>query len=220
MASLDEKMSMVAEQVLKRPLSEEEQLEMYKISDAMGMANVQSFLHQLLVFKLYEDTLRRQFKDLASFEDRLNERFQEMAALETRIDQTLEEAVSRLLSEGAVRIGGDMSEEIASQTKGIFSAVGAYHGIRGQVLVACIVCASAALGYIFGLRDILSALSPGGAIEALLFMPAGWCFFLCGLAYTFFWVGDRWFKIRRRKWFKALLGLQVLTWLWLLGSLL
>ncbi len=41
MSSLDAKMSQIAEQVLKRPLTEEEQLEIYKISDVMGMTNVQ-----------------------------------------------------------------------------------------------------------------------------------------------------------------------------------
>jgi hypothetical protein len=45
MPTLDEKMSLMAELVLKRQLSEEEKNEIFRISDAMGMANVQSFLH-------------------------------------------------------------------------------------------------------------------------------------------------------------------------------
>ena len=77
MASIDEKISAVAEQVLKRPLTEDEQLEMYKIADAMGMKDVQSFLHQLLVFKMQDDMLGKRFENLHTFEDRLNEKIQE-----------------------------------------------------------------------------------------------------------------------------------------------
>ena len=78
MPGLDEKMSSMAELVLKRSLSEEEKNEIFRIADAMGMANVHSFLHLLMVFKLHEDTTREQFGKLECFEARLNEKFDEM----------------------------------------------------------------------------------------------------------------------------------------------
>lgn len=209
MPNLDDQMSALAEQVLSRPLTEEEKLKIYKISDAMGMSNVQSFLYLLLVFQLYEDTLSGQFERLNAFEGRLSERFQEIASLETQINDTLEGAVDRILGEGATKIGANMSNEIASQTRGIFSAVGAYHALKGQILVACVICGAGALGYFLGLKDVLRLAPGGGIMEALLFMPAGWCFFLCGVTYTFLWIGDNWINIKRRKLYKAFLGVQI-----------
>ncbi|MDL2263078.1 chloride channel protein [Synergistaceae bacterium OttesenSCG-928-I11] len=210
MASIDEKISAVAEQVLKRPLTEDEQLEMYKIADAMGMKDVQSFLHQLLVFKMQDDMLGKRFENLHTFEDRLNEKIQELASLETRIYETLDAAVSRILSEGARRIGSDMGDEIASQTKSIFSAVGAYHFLKGQIIVACAICASAVLGYFLGWKDVLQLVPGNRVLQTLLYFPAGWCFFICGITYTFFWIGDNWYEIKRKKWYKALLGGQII----------
>lgn len=219
MASLEIKMSAVAEQVLKRPLTEEEQLEMYKIADAMGMKDVQSFLHQLLVFKMQEDALGKQFENLNAFEDRLNEKIQELASLETRIYETLDAAVSRILSEGATRIGADMGSEIAAQTKSIFSAVGAYHSLKGQIIVACTICGSASLGYFLGWKDVLQLIPGGKVLQTLLYLPAGWCFFLCGAAYAFLWIGDNWYEIKKKKWHKAFLGVQIIVLLLLLLSL-
>lgn len=219
MSSIDEKMSVVAEQVLKRPLTEAEQLEMYKISDAMGMGNIQSFLHQLLVFKLYEDTLRGQFEQLQAHEERMNEKIEGLAALERRITATLEMSVERVLGEGAERIGADMGDKIAAQVKGIFSAVGAYHSLKGQILVACAICGSGALGYFLGLGDVLRLVPGGGVLQTLIFLPAGWCFFLCGMTYTFLWIGDNWVNIRKRKLYKAFLGGQVLALLLLVVGL-
>lgn len=65
MPKLDDKLKDVAEKVLKRKLSDEEELELYRISDAMGMSNIQSFLYLLLVFKLHEDN-PKDFKDFIS----------------------------------------------------------------------------------------------------------------------------------------------------------
>ena len=209
MPNLDEKMSALAEQVLKRPLTEDEQLEMYKISDAMGMGNIQSFLHQLLVFKLYEDILKTQFKELGAFETRLNERFQEMSESESRINQTLESSVDRVLGEGAKRIGADMGEEIASHAKTVFAGVGAYYLTKGQIIVACLFWPTAVLAYWLGYNDILRIISGGRIFQALLHLPAGWCFLICGMTYTFLWIGDNWHKIRKRLLFKTLLGIQV-----------
>jgi hypothetical protein len=101
MTNLDEKMSVLAEQVLKRSLSDEEQLEIYRISDAVGMRDVQSFLHLLLVFKLHEDSMRKEFDELMSFENRLAEKFTEITALESKINNTLESSIAKILGEGA-----------------------------------------------------------------------------------------------------------------------
>jgi hypothetical protein len=213
MPSLDEKMSQVAELVLKRSLTEDEQLEMYKISDALGMNNVQSFLHQLLVFKLYEDVLRKQFEQLFTVEDRLNERLDGIATLETQINTTLEMSVERILGEGAARIGRDMGDEIASNAKSILSTVGDYYRFRAAVLLASFVSTLCVFSYCLGSGSVLDAIPKGGILHALLFMPAGWCFFLCGVTYTFFWVGDNWVAIKRKKRYKAIWGGQVIVWL-------
>jgi hypothetical protein len=58
MPNLEEKMSVIAEQVLKRPLSEEEKDDVFRIADAVGMKDVQSFLHLIRVFKLHEQRMR------------------------------------------------------------------------------------------------------------------------------------------------------------------
>lgn len=210
MPGLDAKMSHLAEQVLNRALTDEESHQMYKIADAMGMNNVQSFLHQLLVFKMQEDTLKKQFEDLGSFEGRLNERFDEMASLESGITETLESVVTRILTDGAEKIGSNMGNEIASQTKGIFSAVGAYHMLKGRVLAVCGIYAAGGLGYFLGARDLLHLTPNVGPLKTLLFLPAGWCLILCGAVYTFLWTGDHWFEIKKKKWYKALFGAQII----------
>ena len=103
MTSLDEKTSLAAEQILKRPLSDEERYEIYRIADVLGMKDVQSFLHLLLVFNLHEKTM--------------NEKFAEISALERKIHDTLENSVERILGEGEARIGADMGEAIAVRAK-------------------------------------------------------------------------------------------------------
>jgi hypothetical protein len=131
MGSLDEKMSSMAELVLKRRLSEDEKNEIYRISDAMGMANVQSFLHLLMVFKLHEDATREQFGKLESLEARLNERFDEMGVLSAKIDKTLEASIGRILGDGAREIGRDMGDYIAEQAKESLGARDDYQFLRG-----------------------------------------------------------------------------------------
>jgi len=219
MHGLDAKMSRLAEQVLNRALTDEESHQMYKIADAMGMNNVQSFLHQLLVYKLYEDTLKKQFENLGSFEDRLNERFNEMASLESGITETLESVVTRILTDGAEKIGSNMGDEIASRTKGIFSAVGAYHLLKGKILAVCGIYVAGALGYFLGAKDLLHLMPNVGVLKTLLFLPAGWCLLLCGLVYTFCWIGDHWFNIKKKKLYKAFLGTLIIALLVLLGVL-
>lgn len=213
MPSLDAKMATVAEQVLQRQLTEDEQLHIYRISDALGMTNVQSFLYQLLVFKLHEDTLRdalrQQFEDLRSFEGRLNEKIEGIGELETQVNETLTSSVDRVLGEGAKRIGADMGEEIASQAKTAFAGIGAYYLVKGKIAVACIVCLIAAVSYFLGQNDALSLTPNGGPLQALMYLPAGWCFVFCGMVYTFLWVGDNWNKIRKKILFKALLAVQI-----------
>ena len=209
MPSLDTKMATIAEQVLKRPLTEEEQLEIYKISDVMGMTNVQSFLYQLLVFKLHEDTMKTRFGELARFENRLNEKFEAMEALESKIHETLENSVERILGEGACRIGADMGDTIADRAEHALTAVAEYHSLRGQTIIICFICIVSSLAYWLGSGNVLMLVPAGGPLETLLFLPAGWCVFLCGLTYTFFWIGDHWKRIKRTMLYKTFLGLQV-----------
>lgn len=219
MPGLDAKMSHLAEQVLNRALTKEESHQIYKIADAMGMKDVQSFLHQLLVFKMHEDTLKKQFDSLGSLEERLNERFNEMASLEAGITDTLESVVTRILSEGAEKIGSNMGNEIAAQTKGIFSAVGSYHMLKGRILAACGIYVAGALGYFLGAEGILHLAPNVGALKKLLFLPAGWCLILCGAAYTFLWIGDNWYQIKTKKWYKAFLAAQIIALLLFSGML-
>ena len=177
------------------------------------MDNVEDYIYMLMVFKRNEDRLSGKFEEVGEHLDRkfeaIDEKLSEVSSLETRIYETLDAAVSRILSEGARRIGSDMGDEIASQTRSIFSAVGAYHFLKGQIMVACAICASAVLGYFLGWKDVLQLVPGNRVIQTLLYFPAGWCFFICGITYTFFWIGDNWYEIRRKKWYKALLGGQI-----------
>jgi hypothetical protein len=195
MTNLDEKMSVLAEQVLKRPLSDEEQLEIYRISDAVGMRDVQSFLHLLLVFRLHEDTMSRKFNELSMLEKKINE--------------TLESSVERILGEEARRIGTDMGDTVAVSAEGILATVGEYHSLRGQTLIVCFTCMTSALAYWLGAGNMLENVSSGGALEAFLFLPAGWCVFFCGAFYALLWACDHWHRIKKTTLYKTLLGLQV-----------
>jgi hypothetical protein len=114
MTKLDGKITALAEEILKRPLRDEEELEIYRISDAVGMRDVQSFLYLLLVFKLHEDAMKRQFEQIVSLEKRLNDKFDEMGELSARIDETLVSSIEKILGDGAARIGADMGDEIAA----------------------------------------------------------------------------------------------------------
>ncbi|MDR1508100.1 MAG: hypothetical protein LBS53_00500 [Synergistaceae bacterium] len=209
MAAYDERISSLAETVLKRPLDDGELAEIYRISDAVGMKDVHSFLHLILVFKLHEDTMKRQFGKLDELEVRLNEKFGEMGELEKKINGTLESSVEKVLGEGAGRIGADMGAAIADGAKETLAAVSGYHCLRGQVILVCFVCVVSTLAYWLGSWDILGAVSRGGTLEALLFLPAGWSVFFCGAVYAFLWAGDNWDRVKETALYKIFLGLQV-----------
>ncbi len=188
MPNVDAKMAEIAEQLLRRPLTDDEHFEILRIADVMGMSNVHSFLHQLLVFKLHEDTLRQQFEDLRKFEDRLNE---------------------RILGEGARAIASDMGEEIADHARNAFTEGASYYRLKGQIIVACLFWPAMALSYLLGQYGALDWLPSTSFLRAFMSIPAGWCLFLCSAIYTFLWVGDYWYDIRRKLLFKVLLGLQI-----------
>jgi hypothetical protein len=209
MTNLDEKMSALAEQVLKRPLSGEEQLEIYRISDVMGMRDVQSFLHLLLVFKLHEDSMRKQFNELVLLESRLNEKLAEITASESKIKNTLESSIERVLGEGAQKIGRDMGDSIAAHAESALTAVGEYHSLRGQTLIVCFICIISALAYWLGTGNTLQSVSSGGTLEAFMFLPAGWCVFFCGAFHALLWACDHWYRIKKTVLYKTLMGLQV-----------
>ena len=206
MTTLDEKTSLAAEQILKRPLNDEERFEIYRIADILGMKDVQSFLHLLLVFKLHENTMK--------------ENFAEISALENKIQDTLEYSIERILGEGAARIGANMGEDIADGARKVLTSFGEYHSLRGQTILVCFICLISSLAYWLGASNFLNIVPSGGAFEALLFLPAGWSVFFCGATYSFFWVGDHWGRIKRTKLYKTLLGLQVFFLLVLALSLL
>jgi hypothetical protein len=208
MTNLDEKMSALAEQVLKRPLSGEEQLEIYRISDAVGMRDVQSFLHLLLVFKLHEDTMKKQFDELVPFENRLNEKLGEVTALEAKISNTLESSVERVLSEGAQKIGRDMGDYIAGRAKEVLATGDEYHFLRGQVWIVCFIGTLAALAYWLGSEHTLSIGNDAGALDMLLRLPSGWVTFICCSLYTYMWAFDHWKKVKKSVYYKGILALQ------------
>jgi len=195
MPNLDEKISLAAELILKRPLNDEERFEIYRIADVLGMKDVQSFLHLLLVFKLHENTM--------------NEKFAEMAVLEKRILGTLESSIERILGEGAARIGANMGETITNGARETLTSLGEYHTLRGQTILVCFICLTSSLAYWLGANNFLSTVSPGGALEAFLFLPAGWSVFFCGATYTFLWAGDHWGRIKKTKLYRTFLGLQI-----------
>jgi hypothetical protein len=195
MPTLDEKMSSMAEQVLKRGLSEDEKSEIYRISDAMGMANVQSFLYLIMLFKLHEDAM--------------NAKFKAMSELEQKIQATLESSIEKILTDGASRMASDMSEAVTEGTKETLRSFGTYHSLRGQTVLVCFITVMAAIAYRLGTAKILNAVPSGSAFEGLLFLPAGWCVFFCGATSTFLWVGDHWGRIKKTALYKAFLGLQI-----------
>jgi hypothetical protein len=209
MPRLDSKISAIAVQILKRPLSDEEELEIFRISDVVGMKDVQSFLHLLLVFKLHEDTMKRQFEKLDELEVKLNEKFSEIGELEKKINGTLESAVEKVLGEGAKRIGADMGTAIADGAKETLAAVSGYQCLRGHVILVCFICVVSTLAYWLGSLNILDAVPNGSLLEALLFLPAGWSVFFCGATYVFLWAGDNWDRVKETALYKIFLGLQI-----------
>jgi hypothetical protein len=209
MTKLDGKITALAEEILKRPLRGEEELEIYRISDAVGMRDVQSFLYLLLVFKLHEDTMKRQFEQIVSLENRLNGKFDEMGVLSARIDETLAGSIERILGEGATRIGADMGDEIAEKAGGLLTSFGEYHILRGRTILAGFLCVTFALAYRLGELNVLNAAPQGSMLEAFLFLPAGWSVFFCGATCTFLWTGDHWKTIKKRTLYKTLFGVQI-----------
>jgi hypothetical protein len=195
MPTIDEKLSLAGELILKRPFSEEEQLEIYRIANVLGMKDVQSFLHLLLVFKLHEQTMKDEFSKIASLEKKINE--------------TLESSIDRVLGEGASRIGADIGDKIAWNAKGLLTSYGEYSSIRGQTILVCFCFVITTAAYWLGTVGFLESVSRGGALEGLLFLPAGWSIFYCGSLYTILWVGDHWGMIRRTVLYKIFLGVQI-----------
>jgi hypothetical protein len=195
MSTIDEKLSLAGELILKRPFSEEERLEIYRIADVLGMKDIQSFLHLLLVFKLHEQTMKDEFKEIAS--------------LEKKINDTLESSIGRVLGEGAKRIGADMGVQIAANAKEVLESYGGYRSARGQVLLACVTCLVAAISYWLGVAGVMGT-TPQSVLEAILFLPAGWCVFYSGAVYVFLWVGDHWDWIKGTVLYKIFLGVQLL----------
>jgi hypothetical protein len=195
MPNLDEKISVMAEQVLKRSLSDDEKNEIFRIADAVGMKDVQSFLHLILVFKLHEQTMREQFT--------------EIAALEKKIHDTLESSVEKLLRDGTYKIGAELGDTVTSRAEGILASVKEYASIRGQTLVVCFFWLSSAFAYSLGAGNLLRHIPTDGILESVMFLPAGWAVFFCGSFYTLLWSCDHWKTIRKKTLYKTILGAQV-----------
>jgi hypothetical protein len=209
MGTFDDKISVIAEQVLKRPLSDEEQLEIYRISDAVGMRDVQSFLHLLLVFKLHEDSMRKEFDELVPLENRLNRKFAEITALEEKINNTLESSIERILGEGAQKTGRDIMKDcIAEGAKEVLETRDDYHFLRGQVWIACFISTLTALAYWLGSTGTLNAGDNTGTLDLLLMLPSGWLAFICCSLYTYMWAFDHWKKVKKSLYYKGILALQ------------
>jgi hypothetical protein len=181
--------------ILKRELTEDERVEFLDLAGTLGMNNVEDYLYMLMVFKRHED--------------RLNERFDDMTVLSTKIDETLTDSIERILGEGAKRIGTDMGDEIAEKARGVLTAFGEYHLLRGRTILAGFLSVTFALAYRLGEVGVLNAAPPGSTLEAFLFLPAGWSVFFCGATYTFLWAGDHWKAIKRKTLYKTLFGTQI-----------
>jgi hypothetical protein len=210
MPTLDEKMSSMAELVLKRCLSEDEKNEIFRISDAMGMANVQSFLHLLMVFKLHEDVTHGQFEKLASLKERFDEQFEEMSKLSRNIAETIERSIGRVLSDGAREIGRDMGVHIAEGAKEALGARDDYQSLRGQVCVVCLLSFIAAVAYRLGTINAVGSAAYSTALDSLFLLPAGWWAFSCCSLYTFMWAYDHWKLVKKSALHKGILTVQCL----------
>jgi hypothetical protein len=196
MAVLDEKTSQTAEQILKRPLSDEERSEIHRIADALGMKDVQSFLHLLLVFKLHEQTMK--------------DKFDEIAELEKKINGTLESSIRKVLHDGTGRIGAEVGKDIAANASGILSSFKEFHVIRGYIAASSITGVIATLAYWFGVSGAFKMEEIGGPLGNVLFLPAGWWMLFSFAAYGYFWFFDHWKQVRKSAFYKSLLILQTL----------
>ena len=195
MATLDERISLVAEQIFKRPLSDEEQLEIYRIVDILGMKDIQSYLHLILVLKLHENTM-----DI---------KFAEMAAIDKKIQDTLECSIERILGEGAEQIGADMGETIASKAKEVMSSVKDFYCVRGYIVATSITGIVATVAYWLGLSGALRVDEYDGLFKGVFLLPAGWWMFFSVASYTYFWFFDNRKLVKKNVYYKCVL--------WLLG---
>jgi hypothetical protein len=66
-----------------------------------------------------------------------------------------------------------------------------------------------ALAYWLGTENVVQNFSPGGVLEAFMFLPAGWCVFFCGAFCSLLWACDHWRRIKKTTLYKTLMGLQV-----------
>jgi hypothetical protein len=211
MGTFDDKITAIAEQVLKRSLSDEEQLEIYRIADVVGMRDVQSFLHLLLVFRLHEDTMRKQFDGLVSLENRLDIKFADLTALEEKINTTLESSIERVFGEGAQKAGRDIMKGcIEEGAKEVLGTRDDYHFLRGQVWIVCCLSILASLAYWLGSTGVFNAGDNTSMFDMLLMLPSGWLAFICSSLYTYMWAFDHWKKVKKSPYHKGILALQVL----------
>jgi hypothetical protein len=151
MPNLDEKLRALAGQILKRQLSDEEQLDIYRISDAAGMRDVQSFLYLLLVFKLHEDTMARQFSRFLGIEKRISEKFDELKRLEEKISATIKVSVESILKDGGERIGREMASQIVKSAKDILNMNGKAHLGDGLSIMSCLLSITSMVAYQLGI---------------------------------------------------------------------
>jgi hypothetical protein len=207
MPSLDGRIKDISEQVLKRPLTDEEELEMLRISEVMGMSNVQSFLFLLLVFKLHEDATRKQIKELSLLKDEMKEKFDELGALYERVDAKLQNSIERILGEGAREIGRDVGTHVAEGAKEILGVNGDYHFLRGQVWTVFLMSVFATVSYWLGAAKVFSAGQGAGTLDTLANLPSGWIAFVCGSMYAYMWGWDHWDKVRGSLYYKAVLAM-------------
>ena len=196
MPRLDGKISAIAERILKRPLSDEEELEIFRISDAVGMKDVQSFLHLLLVFKLHEETMKG--------------KFEEIAALENKIRDTLESSIWKILRDGTERIGAEVGKDIAANASGILSSFKEFYVIRGYIAAASVTGIVATLAYWLGVSGAFKMEGIGGPLGNVLLLPAGWWMIFCFGAYGYFWFFDHWKQVKKSAFYKGILILQTL----------
>jgi hypothetical protein len=208
MPPLDGRMRNISERVLKRPLSDDEELELLRISEELGMSNAHSFLYLLLVFKLHEDSMKGQFRSLESLEERLNGKFGEMGALAARIDKTLEGSIERILRDGAREIGRDMGRHVTEGAMGILGAIGDYHFLRGQVRAVFCISVLAAVSYWLGSAGVFSVGGDTGPLGLLMGLPCGWLAFACGSVYVYMWSWDHWERVRESIYYRGILALQ------------
>jgi hypothetical protein len=212
MPDFDSALKGAASAILKRELTDEERAEFRDLADTLGMGSVEDYLYMLMIFKRNEDRINGK---LDAFENAIDGKLDAVAALDKKINETLESSIHRILGEGAARIGVEMSEKIAADTKGVLSSFGEYHILRGRTILAGFLCVTFAIAYRLGEAGILNAVPGGSMLEAVLFLPAGWSVFFCGATYTFLWAGDHWNRIKKTALYKILMGAQIFSLLML-----